>query len=223
MKYIDIHTHHSSIAPDVISIRNLLNPDTLERELQLPGHYSIGIHPWHIHPDHWEEDVELVEQYINRESVLAIGEAGLDRLTDLPLDIQTTVFKAMVMLSEMAQKPLIIHAVRTHAEILLLHQQLVPSQPWIIHGFNLRASIAQAFIDKGIYLSFGHAVSNHLSAATHSLQITPVNQLFLETDDKQADIKEIYQRAAALKEKSVEELSTTIFSEFKKIMKYERS
>ncbi len=220
MKYIDIHTHHGINLPEVLSVKNLLNPDQLESGLKNPGYYSIGIHPWHIHPDHWQEDVELVEQFIHHERVLAIGEAGLDRLTDLPLDLQNAVFRSMVMLSEMSQKPLIIHAVRTHAEILLLHQQLLPSQPWIIHGFNLRTSIAQAFIDKGFYLSFGQAILNHHAAACKSLEITPIHQLFLETDDQQADIKEVYQRAAELKGITIEELSGTIEKEFKTIIRY---
>jgi TatD DNase family protein len=223
MKYIDIHTHHPLYDTGTLAIRNLLNPDTLEKNLAVPGYYSIGIHPWHIHPDHWQEDVVNVEKWIHHPQVLAIGEAGLDRLTDLPLDIQTMVFKSMVMLSEQSQKPLIIHSVRTHQEILLLHRQLLPSQPWILHGFNLRWTIAEAFIDAGFYLSFGSAILHHQTAATNSFVKAPMSSVFLETDEAQIDIREIYRRAAELKGLREEDLLNNIEERFRKIMKYEGS
>lgn len=223
MKYINIHSHQAAPAPDVRTIRNLMNPDTMEAQLAKDGLYSIGIHPWHIHPDHWEEDVETVEKLMHHPGVVAIGEAGLDRLTDLPLDMQTIVFKAMVMLSEQAQKPLLIHAVRTHAEILLLHRQLLPSQPWIIHGFNLRWTVAHALLEAGLHLSFGTALLHQQAAAASSFIQTPDHALFLETDESREDIRTVYRRAAELKGISEEELKTTIENNFRSVFKYEGS
>lgn len=223
MIYLNFHTHLSQPSPEVCSIVNILNPDQIGNALSGSGYFSVGIHPWHIHPDHWEEDVSTVEQYIHNKKVLAIGEAGLDRLTDLPLDIQLEVFKSMVRLSEISRKPLIIHSVRTHAEVLLLHRQLKPEQPWIIHGFNLRLSVAKAFLDQGFYLSFGQAILQHHSAAVNAMINTPLSRLFLETDDSQTDIRIIYERAAQLLNIDVQDLGEIIINTFNKITNNERA
>lgn len=219
MKYINLHTHRSIHDAETLAIRNLMNPDSLEAQLEVSGHFSIGIHPWHIHPDHWQEDAENVEKWIHHPRVLAIGEAGLDRLTDLPLDLQSAVFKSMVLLSEKAGKPLIIHSVRTHQEILLLHRQLSPSQPWILHGFNLRWSVAEAFINAGLYLSFGAAILHQQNAATNSITRAPLTSIFLETDDAETDIREIYKRAAQLKGLDEELIIESIKDRFNRIIK----
>ncbi|MFN8153090.1 MAG: TatD family hydrolase [Bacteroidia bacterium] len=214
MKYIDIHTHHSLSSEDCISVRNLLNPDQMENEDLNTGYFSAGIHPWHIHPDHWEEDIDKVSAISTHPHVLAIGEAGLDRLTDLSISFQTDIFKSMVLLSEEVKKPLIIHAVRTHGEIMLLHRQLLPTQPWIIHGFNLRWTIAEALLDHGFFLSFGSAIFQHKSSAALALSKTPLERVFLETDNVQADIRFTYHRAATLLGVETNELQGSIYNNF---------
>jgi len=220
MNYIDIHSHHESPA-GILAIRNLINPDSAASLVeQEEGYYSIGIHPWHIHPDHWKEDVESLRTLVNHPRVIAIGEAGLDRLVDLPISIQQDVFISMVELSELAQKPLIVHAVRTHAEIAMLHDSLKPKQKWIIHGFNNRQTIADALLSKGICLSFGQAILHHNSPAGNVLEHLRQQDFFLETDDKNISIQEIYSRAAIIRNVTEAELQQEIFNRFKKIFGY---
>ncbi|MBL7924176.1 MAG: TatD family hydrolase [Bacteroidia bacterium] len=211
--YTDIHSHHPP-SPGVLAIRNLLNPDTVEAGLAEEGLYSIGIHPWHIHPDHWKEDAAHLRAFIHHPKVLAIGEAGLDRLTDLPLSLQEEVFSAMVQLSEEAKKPLIIHAVRTHHEIAMLHRALQPTQRWIVHGFNVRMSIAQGLLQHGLCLSFGEALLKQGSPASEVLQQMPLEQLFIESDDKTADVPSLYRRAAQLRDMDPEVLKEDMYKRF---------
>lgn len=219
MNYYDIHTHHQP-SSGTKAILNLMNPDQAALALEQEGAYSVGIHPWHIHPDHWQDDVEILRGLIHHSRVKAIGEAGLDRLADLPLAVQQDVFEAMVALSEEARKPLIIHAVRTHAEIVHLHRQLHPKQLWIVHGFNLRSSIAEALLSRHIYLSFGEALLHHHSPAGEALKICPQELFFLETDDKQANMRDIYQRAASLRDENMEEMAERLEQRFKLVFGY---
>ncbi|MBK9321139.1 MAG: TatD family hydrolase [Bacteroidetes bacterium] len=151
--FIDIHSHHPP-AEGVVAIQNILNPDAAARLLEKEGLYSIGIHPRHIHPDHWMDDVTTLKEYIHHPKVLAIGEAGMDGLTDLPLSLQEEVFMAVVQLSEEAKKPLIIHSVRTHHEISIIHRNLKRTQTWILHGFNVRNTIAKGMISHGLLFIF---------------------------------------------------------------------
>lgn len=216
MNYYDIHTHHEPAA-GIKAIRNLMNPETVATQLEKEGWYSIGIHPWHIHPDHWEDDVALIRASMLHPNVLAIGEAGLDRLTDLPLNLQRDVFEAMVAISEEARKPLIIHSVRTHAEIVQLHRLLQPRQLWIVHGFNLRSSIAEGLLSQHIHLSFGEALMHQNSPASEAIRICPEELFFLESDEKQFEMTALYKRAALIRNEEPETMAARLEERFKRI------
>lgn len=217
--YIDIHSHYPP-PEGVLSIQNLLNPDAVAGAIEKEGLFSIGIHPRHIHPDHWKEDVEVLREFIHHPKVLAIGEAGLDGLADLPLALQEEVFSAMVNLSEESKKPLIIHAVRTHQAIVMLHRNLKATQAWIVHGFNVRNSIAQGMLSHHLYLSFGEALLNHNAPASEVAGLMPLDLLFIESDDRQIDVKLIYERLAALRNIEVEVLKENIYHRFCKVFGY---
>lgn len=141
-----------------------------------PGYiYSVGIHPWHAAdatPDHWQ----WLEQAAQRPDVVAIGEAGLDKLCSTPLAIQTEAFMRQAQLSERVGKPLIIHNVRANQEILDLHTRLRPTQPWVLHGFRGKPQLAQMFLDHGFHISLGPR-HNPATAA-----IIPPERLLRETD-----------------------------------------
>jgi TatD DNase family protein len=219
MIYYDIHTHHE--APSgVTGIRNLMNPDTLAKDLEAEGLFSAGLHPWHLHPDHWQEDLEEIRKNLNHSRLVAIGEAGLDRLVDLPLDLQKEVFLSTVRLSEESKKPLIIHAVRTHAEMTLLHAQLKPQQPWIIHGFNLRKNIGDALVSHGIHLSFGAALFHEGSPASRMLEVMPEDLFFLESDEVTLSHADLYRRAADIRGVPVADLASGIEKRFKMMFQH---
>lgn len=61
----------------------------------------------------------------------------------------------------------------------------------------------------GFYLSFGKSVLHNLSLQT-TLKEIPLEKIFLETDDADFDIAELYQKAAEIKEISVEDVHTVI-------------
>ncbi|MFM9007042.1 MAG: TatD family hydrolase [Bacteroidota bacterium] len=216
MKLTDIHTHRRP-PESVWGIQNLMNPDQVKNSLDQPGSYSAGLHPWHIHPDYWREDVQLLRECLHHPNLFAIGEAGLDRLTDLPLSLQVDVFRAMVELSETAKKPLLIHAVRTHGEIMLLKREMKPVQAWIIHGFNLRKSIADGLLDSGFHLSFGAQLLHENSSASQVFTDVPDDRFFLESDDSSIDMKDLYVRAANLRGCTVEQLTESLYGRFNKL------
>ena len=88
-------------------------------------------------------------------SVIALGEAGLDKSIDAPLSLQTEVFTEQVKLSEAFRKPLVIHCVKAWDELLAVKKDLNPQMPWVIHGFRGNDILAEQLIRKGLYLSFG--------------------------------------------------------------------
>lgn len=215
--YIDIHSHHTVPIETGVRITNIINVDRIESLIETNKLYSAGIHPWHIHPDHWEDDIASLKKYIHHPQIVALGEAGLDRLVDLPMNIQQDVFMAMAELSEEAKKPMIIHCVRSYMEIKNLHHIIKPTQPWILHGFNVRWNIAEAMLMEGFYFSFGAAILNHKSSAAETLKHFPSEKIFLETDETNEAIQAIYDQAAKIRSISTEDLKKIISINYNKL------
>ncbi|CAN5638160.1 TatD family hydrolase [soil metagenome] len=210
MNLIDLHAHHFAQEQGVIRISNILFADQIEKQLKSDGLYSIGIHPRYIQEQTFSTDLSILKQFAKSPFVKAIGESGMDYLSDIPLSIQEKVFIAMIELSESAAKPLILHCVKAHAEIIQLHRQLKPTQPWIMHGFNQRNSIAEMVLQEGLHLSFGKALLQENSPASLLLKSFPDLSFFLETDESEISINEIYTLASARTGKSREELISSI-------------
>lgn len=70
---------------------------------------GIGMNPRNIPPD-WMKFSHALEDLINVEKIIAIGEVGLDSGTDLERD----VFREMVRLAKLYDMPLIIHTPNTN-------------------------------------------------------------------------------------------------------------
>lgn len=154
------------------------------------------------------ENPEIVaeeqEKIARHPQVIAIGETGLDRLISTSMETQINVFKQQIQLAEQVQKPLIIHAVRTFNELIRLKQQIKPSVAWIIHGFRGKKQIAEQLVKHGFYLSFGEKYQEE------ALRHTPLNRIFLETDESTQPIGVLYRKAADNLSIPLEEFSENI-------------
>ena len=176
-------------------------------EEKIPGHYfSVGIHPQNIH-EQWENDLENLKIISQNPKCLAIGECGLDALVNIDENLQKKVFEAQIIWANQIQKPIIIHCVKRFQELIPF--QKIAKVPMIIHGFNKKKAIADEMLKHGFYLSFGKSVLHNLSLQT-TLKEIPLEKIFLETDDADFDIAELYQKVAEIKEISVEKLQEQI-------------
>ena len=176
-------------------------------EEKIPEHYfSVGIHPQSIN-EQWENDLENLKMISQNPKCLAIGECGLDALVNIDENLQKKIFEAQIIWANQIQKPVIIHCVKRFQELIPF--QKIAKVPMIIHGFNKKKAIADEMLKHGFYLSFGKSVLHNLSLQT-SLKEIPLEKIFLETDDADFDIAELYQKAAEIKEISVEKLQEQI-------------
>lgn len=176
-------------------------------EEKIPKHYfSVGIHPQNI-DEQWENDLENLKMISQNPKCLAIGECGLDALVNIDENLQKKIFEAQILWANQIQKPVIIHCVKRFQELIPF--QKIAKIPLIIHGFNKKKAIADEMLKHGFYLSFGKSVLHNLSLQT-SLKEIPLEKIFLETDDADFDIAELYQKAAEIKEISVEKLQEQI-------------
>lgn len=170
---IDIHTHHGSLDG--------------ERVIQ-QGVHSIGIHPWDITAESADRLIVEFENNLTDNRCISIGECGLDKLCDAPMDLQQRLFRYQIARSEELGLPVIIHCVKAMDELLHIRQELHPSRPWIIHGFRGKPQQLRQLLSHGLYVSFG---INHNVA---SLLSCPPDRLFLETDDTDQSVSILYNK-----------------------------
>src|SRR5690606_21554272 len=120
----------------------------------------------------------------------AVGECGLDKRIDTPLELQKKLCIPQLLLAEKYKKPIILHCVAAYQEIIQLKKQLKLTVPMIIHGFSKNAQVAERLIKIGFYHAFGKYVLLNADVAC-ALKTTPPHQLFLETDTIEQSIFEV--------------------------------
>ena len=188
----DMHTHQI----DSFGIYNLMFEDLDSITDFSSKNISIGLHPWKIEVENWVKQLEKVEQFAQNQNVVAIGECGLDRMIEIPMEVQKMVFEAQVKLAEKTQKPVIIHCVRAFDELLAWKKKSKVTVQLVVHGFNNNIETAQQLIKHGFYLSFGAALLNPNSNAAKIITQIPIEKIFLETDTKPIAIESVYEVAA---------------------------
>lgn len=210
LPYINIHTHHLQIIENVISVANIYPQQNIPKN----QYFSIGIHPWHLQEDVLKTHLLNLEKNLKNPKCIAIGECGLDKICKTNFSLQMAVFKEHIHLSEKYKKPLIIHCVKAFNEIIKIKKEIHPTQIWMIHGFNKKYEIVQQLHQNNILTSFGKALLTNTSTQNSFIK-TPLHKMFLETDDENISIKDIYKKAAELKQLSIEELIVHLHSNFK--------
>jgi len=206
-KYINIHTHR--IYPEQGDSLSITNKYEDFEKLNSGQLYSLGIHPWYIH-DAEQQLAELSTEAL-KEQVNAIGECGLDKLQGADFALQQLVFRAQIAIANHLQKPLVIHCVRAYEETLSILQ--TAKVPVIFHGFNKNIHIAERILKRGYYLSFGCALLSSQSLASVFAAVS-LEQIFLETDDADVAIKDIYKQAAALKNMNEADLVSELYNNY---------
>jgi TatD DNase family protein len=212
MEFFNFHTHKFTNQPDVLE---LVNQYPQEFDASIPF-YSIGIHPWYIVEDRIDADLKIIEEKLQTKNCLAIGECGLDKRIEIPLEQQIIVFKKQLALAEKYKKPVVIHCVAAFQEVIEIKKKLKISVPMIIHGFSKNVQIANQLIAAGFYLSFGKYLLKNPDLETVFQQI-PNDRFFLETDTVEESIKEVYDLAAEYKSLKINELHEVISSNFNTI------
>lgn len=215
---LNFHTHTLSKGENENSIYNLMIQDAEKINDLRHQWVSVGIHPWYASTTDWQSQVEVVSKIVRLPWVVAIGECGLDRLIEMPLDTQMLVFEAQVALAEQVQKPVIIHCVRAFNELLAWKKRTKLTIPIIVHGFNTNPQIATQLVQHGFYLSLGAALLKSGSNAQKALTTTPLHRLFLENDDKDISIFSLYEVAAGRLEISISALEAQIWRNFATII-----
>jgi len=193
----------------------LVNQYPHEFDTSIPF-YSIGIHPWYISEERLETDLKIIEEKLQTENCLAIGECGLDKRIEKAFEIQISVFEKQLALAEKYKKPVVIHCVAAFQEVIEIKKKLKISVPMIIHGFSKNSQLANQLIAAGFYISFGKYLLRNPELKT-VFQNVPNDKFLLETDTIEENIQQVYDLAAEYKGLNLKELQSIISSNYKDI------
>ncbi len=183
---LDIHTHKGALQPEgVVSCRpGEFSP--VKGQL-----YSVGIHPWDMAAGITLETWKQLEEALGNPQVVALGECGIDIPKGGALYKQMLALKKEIEMSESFGKPLIIHNVKAQEILIGIKKDMKPQQPWLIHGFRGKPTVAQMLTDAGMVLSFGERFNEATLAGLDK------NLIFAETDESELTIEAIIARMSA--------------------------
>jgi len=210
MRY-NLHTHSFTNNPAIFEVVNRYPYQAID----VP-HYSTGIHPWHIDIDKLDEHLAIIKNRLQDPNCLALGECGLDKRIEIPLEIQADVFEKQLLLAKKYKKPVILHLVAAFQELIEVKKRLQPGVPMIVHGFSKNTQVAKQLLDNGFYLSFGKYLLRN-SELGDVFAGVPDNRFFLETDTIEEGLEEVYEKAALARNINIDALAQIVSTNFKTV------
>lgn len=212
MKFINLHTHQFTNQEHILEI---VNQYPNEFDATIPN-FSVGIHPWKINFENLANDLQIIEEKLQHDNCMALGECGLDKRIETSLEIQIEIFEKQLFLAQKYYKPVILHCVVAFQEIIAIKKQMNVEVPMIIHGFSKNLQTAKQLLENGFYISFGKYLLQNPDLELVFKEI-PNDRFFLETDSSNYTIEEVYNKAAKYKNVAVSELKAQTQNNFKKI------
>jgi TatD DNase family protein len=203
---IDIHTHHEASGDLAFVV----------------GKHSLGIHPWDVISPFNKSALrkkmeELKSQF--HSSILGIGECGLDRRHEGIAEIsdQEEVVRWHMDWAVEVNRPLILHCVRAHSDLLKLLKEKNYKGKILLHDFAGNAEEVKAYLKFDAYFSFGA----RLFKKEDVLSVVPLERVFLETDDQtEYSIAAIYAKASEILTTDQKMLEETMMENLKRFFDF---
>ena len=92
---------------------------------------------------------------------------------------------------------LLLVLIRAYEDVLQMLKDNRNIMPVIFHGFNKNEMIAQKIIQSGYYISFGKDITKIELEKT--IVAIPLDKIFLETDDSNIPIENIYKELSKIR------------------------
>ncbi|MEC7871694.1 MAG: TatD family hydrolase [Candidatus Neomarinimicrobiota bacterium] len=142
---------------------------------------SSGVHP-HDSKDTAEGYTDEIYELMEYESMIAIGEIGLDYYRNLSEpETQKKVFKELMEVAQDLDKPVIIHNRDADADTLEIIGEY-PNVQGVAHCFSSTIETAQAFLEMGYYISFSGNITYKNSHLPEIVKSIPLDRIVVETD-----------------------------------------
>ena len=162
--------------------------------------YALGVHPLWIDREPAGTAERLARALADAQGdphLVAVGEIGLDGfVAGLDPDRQRRLLADQLAIARDAGLPVILH-VRRAADLVLSHLRRIRVAGGIAHAFNGSPAQARAFLDLGLKLGFGGAMTFERALQIRRLAATlPDDAIVLETDAPDIPPHWLYRTAA---------------------------
>ncbi len=206
MKLVDTHTHLylKQFSEDIdlvieesvkVGVDKLLLPnissDTTYDMLKLCEKYPencfamMGLHPCDVKSETMEKELLHVEEMLQKEQFIAVGEIGLDLYWDKSkLEIQKETFTFQIELAKKHKLPIVIHVRDSFAEAIEIVEKLNDDNlSGVFHCFTGSKEDAQRVIDlENFYMGIGGVLTFKNAGVDKIIKDIDLKHLILETD-----------------------------------------
>lgn len=158
--------------------------DMLEVEARYPECVAtMGLHPCSV-DKHFEKELYLVEEWLNKRPFAAVGEIGLDLYWDKThVEQQKEAFRIQTRWAKEKGIPIIIHCRDAFAETLELVEELKDERlQGVFHCFTGTLEEAEKAVSLGFYLGIGGVATFKNGGLDKVLPQLGLERLVLETD-----------------------------------------
>jgi len=108
--------------------------------------------------DTTDQDLSIIDEYLNEPKVVALGEIGLDYYwDDVPKDKQMVIFQKQIDLAKKHNKPIVIHCRDAYEDTYQMLKR--NGHSGIMHCYSGSAQMAERFIKLGFYISLAGPVT----------------------------------------------------------------
>jgi TatD DNase family protein len=141
---------------------------------------ALGVHPWVADGG---VDIRRLSKLLESDSVVAVGEIGLDSKVDVPMEVQEEVLSDQLRLARDAGLPVILHCRGEYERLLKMLKECGDGLRGVFHAFSRGPQLAERLLELGLCLGIGGAVTRpRAKRIRRALPGVPPDRLLLETD-----------------------------------------
>jgi len=189
---------------------------------------SLGLYPLYainLKEKELEDEIDFIRR--NKDSMVAIGEIGLDKSEDdCNIEKQVEIFRRVLTLAEKIKKPVVIHSRKAEKECIEIIETFKIKNV-DMHCFSGNFKLVKKVQDNGWFFS----IPTNIVRLFHFQKIveeTPMSQLLTETDspylspfiekrNEPSFVVETIRKISEIKKLNEEEVKKLIFMNFQKI------
>ena len=156
-----------------------------EEVLELVKRYDIvygalGIQPEEIN-DYIEDNLKFIEEHIDDDKILAVGEIGLDYHYEFNKELQKELFKKQLDIAKRHNKPVIVHSRDCIMETYNILKET--NVKGIMHCYSGSVEMAKKFVELGFLLGIGGVSTfKNASKILDVIKNISLEYIVLETD-----------------------------------------
>lgn len=154
----------------------------LQTERSFPiCHSMMGLHPCSVKED-FENELRIVDQFLQQRGFIAVGEIGLDFYWDKTYtEQQYTAFHKQIELAIAYNFPIVVHSRNATDECIEVVSQYAGLRG-VFHCFSGNVAQAQTLMSLDFYLGIGGVLTFKNSGLDKVVQEIGLSQIVLETD-----------------------------------------